>query len=119
MTKLLNNILYGVSLKAVAGNMDIEVSNLAFDSRKVEKGDVFIAVDGTLVDGHDYIDNSIDAGASVIVCSALPKTLVDDITFIEVANTAQALAIMAANFFGNPAAKLKLVGILFRNSRSF
>ena len=63
---LLNNILYGVPLQAVAGNMDIVVSNIVFDSRLVSKGDVFVAVKGTLADGHKYIDKAIDSGAMAI-----------------------------------------------------
>jgi UDP-N-acetylmuramoyl-L-alanyl-D-glutamate--2,6-diaminopimelate ligase len=118
MTKLLDNILYGVPLQAVAGNMDIAVGNLVFDSRLIAKGDVFVAVYGTQVDGHDYIDTAIDAGAIAIVCSNLPETLAKGITYVEVKDSAEALGIMAANFHDNPAAKLKLVGITGTNGKT-
>jgi UDP-N-acetylmuramoyl-L-alanyl-D-glutamate--2,6-diaminopimelate ligase len=118
MTKVLNNILYGVPLQAVAGNMDIAVGNLVFDSRLVAKGDVFVAVYGTQVDGHEYISKAIETGAIAIVCSALPKDLVKGITYVEVKDSAAALGIMAANFYDNPSGKLKLVGITGTNGKT-
>lgn len=118
MTKLLNNILYGVPLQAVAGNMDIVVSNLVFDSRLVGKDDVFVAVLGTLVDGHEYIDKAIDSGAKAIVCSNLPKNLAKGITYVEVTDSAEALGIMAANFYDKPSEKIKLIGITGTNGKT-
>ncbi|RLD25074.1 MAG: UDP-N-acetylmuramoyl-L-alanyl-D-glutamate--2,6-diaminopimelate ligase [Bacteroidetes bacterium] len=115
---LLNNILYGVPLQAVAGNMDIVVSNLVFDSRLVAKDDVFVAVIGTLVDGHEYIDKAIDSGAMAIVCSKLPKDLAKGITYVEVTDSAEALGIMAANFYGKPSERLKLVGVTGTNGKT-
>lgn len=118
MTKLLNNILYGVPLQAVAGNTDIEISGLAFDSRKIDKGDLFIAVKGTLADGHDFITKTIEAGAAAIVCNQLPENLDKAVTYVEVTNTAEALGIMAANYFDKPSKKLKLVGITGTNGKT-
>jgi UDP-N-acetylmuramoyl-L-alanyl-D-glutamate--2,6-diaminopimelate ligase len=118
MTKLLNNILYGVPLQAVAGNMDSVVSNIVFDSRLVGKEDVFVAVHGTQVDGHDYIQKAIDAGANAIVCSKLPKDLAKGITYIEVTDSAESLGIMASNFYDNPSEKLKLIGITGTNGKT-
>ena len=118
MTKLLNNILYGVPLQAVAGNMDIVVSNIVFDSRLVGNDDVFVAVHGTQVDGHDYIQKAIDAGASAIVCSKLPKDLAKGITYIEVTDSAESLGIMASNFYDKPSDKIKLIGITGTNGKT-
>lgn len=118
MTKLLNNILYQVPLKAVAGNMDIEVSNLGFDSRSIKKDDVFVAVIGTQVDGHDYIEKSIDAGAIAIICESLPHKLSKGITYVEVKDSAEALGIMASNYYGNPSEKLKLIGVTGTNGKT-
>jgi UDP-N-acetylmuramoyl-L-alanyl-D-glutamate--2,6-diaminopimelate ligase len=118
MTKLLNNILYGVPLQAVAGNMDIVVSNLVFDSRLVGKDDAFVAVLGTLVDGHEYIEKAIDSGAIAIVCSNLPKNLAKGITYVEVTDSAEALGIMAANFYDKPSEKIKLIGITGTNGKT-
>ena len=118
MTRQLNNILYGVPLQAVAGNTDIAVNKLVFDSREVAKDDVFVAVKGTRTDGHDYIDTAINSGARAIVCSVLPKNLVKEVTYVEVADSAEALGIMAANLYDNPAAKLKLIGITGTNGKT-
>lgn len=118
MTKLLNNILYGVPLQAVAGNMDIVVSNLVFDSRLVGKDDVFVAVLGTIVDGHEYIDKAIDSDAIAIVCSNLPKNLAKGITYVEVTDSAEALGIMAANYYDKPSEKIKLIGITGTNGKT-
>ncbi len=118
MTKQLNNILYGVPLQAVAGNTDIAVNKLAFDSREVAQGDVFVAVKGTQADGHQFIDTAIAAGATAIVCTALPARMASEVTYIEVTDSAGALGIMAANFYDNPAAKLKLVGITGTNGKT-
>lgn len=114
----LKDILYKVSLQSVSGNMETEVTQLAFDSRKVDVGSVFIAVSGTQVDGHDFIDKAIDQGAVAIVCEKLPETTIDDIALIQVADSAEALGVMASNFYGNPSDKLKLVGITGTNGKT-
>lgn len=115
---LLNNILYGVRLQAVAGNMDIVVNNLVFDSRIVAKDNVFVAVAGSQVDGHEYIEKAIDSGAIAIVCSTLPNDLANGITYVEVTDSAEALGIMAANFYDKPSEKLKLVGVTGTNGKT-
>jgi UDP-N-acetylmuramoyl-L-alanyl-D-glutamate--2,6-diaminopimelate ligase len=111
MMKALKDILYKVSLQSTAGSTDLDVKSLAFDSRKVENGTVFIATKGTQSDGHDFIDQAIDQGAIAIVCEQLPINLKSDITYVEVKNSSEALGIMAANFYDNPSEKLKLVGV--------
>ncbi len=114
----LKDILYKVSLQSVSGNMETEVTQLAFDSRKVDVGSLFIAVSGTQVDGHDFIDKAIDQGAVAIVCEKLPQTTIDDIALIQVADSAEALGVMASNFYANPSEKLKLVGITGTNGKT-
>ncbi len=116
--KKLNNILYNVSLKAVSGSTDVSFNNLCFDSRKVKKDDAFVAVKGTQVDGHIYISKTIEQGATVIVCEVLPEILEENVTYIEVKKSAEALSIMAANFFDNPSKKLKLVGVTGTNGKT-
>jgi len=116
--KKLNNILYKVSLKAVSGSTDIGFNNLCFDSRKVTTNDCFVAVKGTLADGHSYIAKTIEQGASVIVCEVLPEMLEENVTFIEVKNSAEALSIMAANYYDNPSKKLKLIGVTGTNGKT-
>ncbi|MFT6826907.1 MAG: UDP-N-acetylmuramoyl-L-alanyl-D-glutamate--2,6-diaminopimelate ligase [Roseivirga sp.] len=116
--KVLKDILYKVSLQSTAGGTDVEVLALAFDSRKVDKGTVFIATIGTQSDGHDYIDQAIEKGAIAVVCEKLPANLKANITYVEVKNSSEALGIMAANFFGNPSKKLKLVGVTGTNGKT-
>ena len=115
---LLNEILYGVSLKAVAGNMEIAVNELAFDSRLVVKGDVFIAIQGTQVDGHDYIDAVLEKEPAAIICNKLPQTLKEGVAYAEVEDTAAALGIIASNFYGSPSTKLKVVGVTGTNGKT-
>jgi UDP-N-acetylmuramoyl-L-alanyl-D-glutamate--2,6-diaminopimelate ligase len=118
MMKALKDILYKVSLQSTAGSTDLDVKSLAFDSRKVENGTVFIATKGTQSDGHDFIDQAIDQGAIAIVCEQLPINLKPDITYVEVKNSSEALGIMAANFYDNPSEKLKLVGVTGTNGKT-
>ncbi len=116
--KLLKDILYGVSLSAVSGNTNIMVNQVHFDSRKVEMDDVFVAVRGTLTDGHEYIEKAVEAGAKAIVCEELPELMVNGVTYVEVAESNSALAIIASNFFDNPSKNLKLVGITGTNGKT-
>ncbi len=98
--------------------MDVDVAGLAFDSRKVQAGFVFIAVAGTVSDGHEFISGAIDAGARAIVCERLPEAVNEQVTYVTVKNSAQALGIMAANFFDNPSSKLKLIGVTGTNGKT-
>ena len=116
--KPLKDILYGVSLTAVSGSTGASVNTICFDSRKVAEGSVFVAIKGTLTDGHEYIDKAIDAGANSIVCENLPGDLINDITYVEVLDANQALAIMASNFYDNPSKNLKLVGVTGTNGKT-
>ena len=115
---LLKDILYKVTLNAVAGSTSVAIGALHFDSRQVSKGDMFIAIKGTLVDGHQFIDTAIDNGAIAIVCEVLPSNLKNGITYIEVESASQALAFMAANFYGNPSENLRLVGVTGTNGKT-
>jgi len=116
--KPLKDILFGVSLTAVSGSTGVMVNTICFDSRKVAKGCVFVAIKGTLTDGHKYIDKAISAGANSIVCEELPGDLINDITYVEVLDANQALAIMASNFYDNPSKNLKLVGVTGTNGKT-
>jgi len=115
---VLKDILYKVSLTSTSGNMGVDVNHIAFDSRKVKEGSLFIAVKGTVTDGHEYLDTAIKSGAVAIVCEVLPDYLEDGITYVTVANSASALGVIAANFYGNPSEKLDLVGITGTNGKT-
>ena len=115
---ILKDILYKVAIEAVKGSTDIAVDKMDFDSRKIEKNDVFIAIRGTISDGHDYIGKAIQQGAVAIVCDTFPANIAKGITYVQVKDTNSALAFMAANYFGDPSAKLKLVGITGTNGKT-
>lgn len=116
--KVLKDLLYGVSIKSVRGNTGVEINNLCFDSRSVGSEDVFIAVPGTVSDGHDYIGKATDSGARVVICEVLPAKLADDIVYVEVDNAHRALALMAGNYYENPSQNLKLVGVTGTNGKT-
>ncbi|MFP9114167.1 UDP-N-acetylmuramoyl-L-alanyl-D-glutamate--2,6-diaminopimelate ligase [Flavobacterium sp. RHBU_3] len=115
---LLRDILYKVSLEQVKGATDIPVGKIEFDSRKLETGDTFVAIRGTVSDGHSFIDKAISMGATAIICEELPEVVAEGVTYVVVANTHAALAFMAANYYGNPSESLKLVGVTGTNGKT-
>ena len=116
--KRLKDILYRVSIEAVHGATDVTISKIEFDSRKVESNTAFVAIKGTLSDGHDYIEKAIALGACVIICEEFPKVLVENITYVKVNDTNEALAYLSANFYDNPSEKIKLVGVTGTNGKT-
>ena len=114
----LKDILYKVSLEKVVGNTAVAFHELQFDSRKVGLDDVFIAIKGTQSDGHQFIKKAIDQGALAVVCQQIPKEIINGITYLQVQDTQQALAIMASHFYGNPSAELQLVGVTGTNGKT-
>ena len=116
--KILKDILYKVAIESVIGSTEIDIHKIDFDSRKIETNDVFVAIRGSLSDGHDYINKAIELGAVAIICDTLPENIEKGITYIKVKDTNTALAFMAANYFGNPSEKLKLVGVTGTNGKT-
>ena len=114
----LKDILTNCNLLEIVGEKDVDVVDIAFDSRKVAPGTLFFAVKGTQVDGHDYIDGAIEKGVSVIVCEKLPRKKASTVTYVKVDNSAYVLGVGASNFFGNPSEKLKLVGVTGTNGKT-
>jgi len=94
------------------------IHKIEFDSRKVEENDVFVAIRGTVSNGHDFIEKAINLGATVIVCDTLPEVIVTGVTYIQVKDTNTALAYLATNFYNNPSQNLKLVGITGTNGKT-
>lgn len=116
--KVLKDILYKVSLTSTIGDMDCGVGNIVFDSRKVEPQSAFVAVAGTQVDGHEFIPAALEKGATVIVCEKLPEEILEEITYVQVVNSAKALGIIASNFFDNPSEKIKVVAVTGTNGKT-
>jgi len=118
MSFLLKDILYKVNIEAIKGNTDAPIYAIDFDSRKILKNDVFVAIRGTISNGHDYIERAISLGAIAIVCDQFPEKIENGITYILVKDTNEALAVMASNFYDNPSKKLKLIGITGTNGKT-
>lgn len=114
----LQNILYKVGLIAVHGELDREIGSITFDSRDIEEGAVFVAVKGSAVDGHTYIEKAILNGAVAIVCEDLPEKIIEHVTYVQVKDSAEALALLAANYYGNPSEEIMLVGITGTNGKT-
>lgn len=116
--KLLKDILYKARIEEVEGSTNIAVEKLTFDSRSVGPYSVFVAVRGTQVDGHNYIEQAISAGALAIVCEEFPEQLDEKVTYIRVVNSAEALGFMAANFYDHPSEQLTLIGVTGTNGKT-
>ena len=118
MTTSLQHILFGVALREVIGSTNQEIVDIQIDSRLIQAGTAFVAIKGVQVDGHQFITTAIEKGATVIVCETLPATTKEGITYIVVANTQEAVALMAHQFYGQPSTKIKLVGVTGTNGKT-
>lgn len=116
--KRLEELLDGISVRKVTGIRDAEVISLHLDSRQVESGALFAAIPGTITDGHRYIPQAIAQGANVILCERLPEILSTRVTYVEVADSAMALGLIASRFYGEPSRMLKLIGITGTNGKT-
>ncbi len=118
MTTSLQHILFGVALREVIGSTNQEIVDIQIDSRLIQAGTAFVAIKGVQVDGHQFIETAIEKGATVIVCETLPAITKEGITYIVVANTQEAVALMAHQFYGQPSTKIKLVGVTGTNGKT-
>ncbi len=116
--KYLSEIIEGLAFTELQGSADMEISAIAFDSRKVVPGSLFVAIKGTVVDGHDYILQAISDGAVAVICEELPSHVTGEVDFLMVADSSVALGIVSANFYDNPSTKLKLVGVTGTNGKT-
>ncbi len=115
---VLQDILYKTSLRSVTGSTAVEVGSVHIDSRGVQPGGCFIAVRGVQQDGHAYIEAALDKGAAAIVCEDLPAATRDGVTYVQVANGAEAAGYIAHEFYGRPSEQLKLVGVTGTNGKT-
>ncbi|MDJ0645844.1 MAG: UDP-N-acetylmuramoyl-L-alanyl-D-glutamate--2,6-diaminopimelate ligase [Flavobacteriaceae bacterium] len=116
--KNLKDILFRVSIESVYGSTDLGIASLEFDSRAVNEKSLFVAISGTVVDGHQFIEEVTKAGVKAIICERLPSERKDDVTYVVVNDSKEALAILAANFYGNPSQKIQLIGITGTNGKT-
>ena len=114
----LQDILYKVRLKQVIGNTNVAIKSIAIDSRKVTEGCVFVAINGVHSDGHLFINQAIISGAVAIVCETIRSEIKEGITYIQVKDSSEAVALMAHQFYGEPSKKIKLVGVTGTNGKT-
>ncbi len=114
----LKDILYKVTIEKVIGNTSVDIQKIEFDSRKARSNDVFVALRGTVTNGHDYIKMASDNGVMSVICEEIPKDTVEGITYVQVSDSQKALAIVAANYYDNPSEKLKLIGVTGTNGKT-
>lgn len=116
--KILNEVIDNIKIIESHGNLETRVSSISLNSKNIEPRSVFIALEGNIIDGHVFIDEVIEKGATVIVYEHGPIEFKNGITYIKVADTHSAAGVMAGNFYGNPSRKLKLVGITGTNGKT-
>lgn len=114
----LQDILYGVSIRSVQGNLLTEPKDLQIDSRKIVSGSCFIAIKGVQADGHQFIEKAVAAGAGSVIAEVLPAELKEGVVYVQVADSSVAAGVMASNFYGQPSSKLKLVGVTGTNGKT-
>jgi UDP-N-acetylmuramoyl-L-alanyl-D-glutamate--2,6-diaminopimelate ligase len=114
----LQQILYGVNIHSIVGTTGVEINDLQIDSRKVSPGSCFIAINGALSNGHDFIGSAIENGAVAIVCETIPTIINEKMHYIVVENSGKAAGIMAHNFYGRVTEKIKLVGVTGTNGKT-
>ena len=115
---ILRQILDKVKILEIVGKLETEISEIIFDSRKVIENSLYIAIKGTLADGHQYISSAIEKGAKGIVCEVLPEQKEEGITYIKVENSSDVLGLLASNFYGNPSKDLILIGVTGTNGKT-
>lgn len=116
--KTLREILRGIPHRILAGGADVPVPGLSFDSRAVESGCVFVAIEGASADGHDFVDKALEDGAAVAVVRKAPADLRKGATYVQVEDTSQALALLARNFYDDPTSRIALVGVTGTNGKT-
>ncbi|HNT41127.1 MAG: UDP-N-acetylmuramoyl-L-alanyl-D-glutamate--2,6-diaminopimelate ligase [Bacteroidales bacterium] len=114
----LTKILPKALVNEVVGNPDIEVEQLTFNSRVAGANSCFFAIRGTQADGHRFIPQAVENGASAIVCEAMPVSFAPNVTYVRVSDSSEALGLMASAFYGNPSSNLKLVGVTGTNGKT-
>ena len=115
---ILEVLLNRIPVLEISGSKTLEISEIVFDSRKAVENSLYVAVKGTVSDGHSFINAAIDKGAKAIVCEVLPENSKADITYIQVKDASKTLGQLASDFYGNPSEKLNLIGITGTNGKT-
>ena len=114
----LNEVFKNITPIKIVGNDNVEITGVNIDSRRIKAGHLFVAIRGTQVDGHQFIDKAIELGADAVLCEELPEKLSDHVTYVQVESTEDAVGKVATLFYGNPSHKLKLVGVTGTNGKT-
>lgn len=115
---ILKDLLKLAGKYEIVGNEETNVNGIEIDSRNIKEGNAFIAIKGTQADGHNYIGKAIELGAKTIICEKLPETTVEDVTYVTISDTEDAVGKIATTFYGNPTEKLDLVGVTGTNGKT-
>ena len=118
-------LLKNIKPTSIIGKTEVDITDVDIDSRKVGKGHLFVAIKGTQVDGHKFIPTAVSQGASAVLCEVLPEDAEntvngegEQVTFVQVASTEDAIGKVATLFFGDPSKKVKLVGVTGTNGKT-
>jgi UDP-N-acetylmuramoyl-L-alanyl-D-glutamate--2,6-diaminopimelate ligase len=114
----LENLVSKLDVLAVQGDMERDITGVQIDSRQIVDGNLFVAVRGTVADGHNYIGKALDKGAVAVLCEEIPADAQEGVTYVRVANTEQSVGQVATTFYGDPTSKLKLVGVTGTNGKT-
>ena len=114
----LKELLKNINPLHIIGDIEVEITGVNIDSRRIESGHLFVAIAGTQTDGHKYIPKAIELGAKAILCEQLPEALTDDITYVVVPSTEDSVGKVATLFYGDPSSKLTLVGVTGTNGKT-
>ena len=114
----LHELTKAIKVLRIEGNAETAITGVNIDSRKIKPGDLFIAMRGTQVDGHTFIDKAIANGAAAVLCEEMPQQLAPSVAYVEVKDTEDVAGKVVTTFFGNPTAKLKLVGVTGTNGKT-
>ena len=115
---IISKLISGIKPINIIGDVDKEIVGVNIDSRKIEANHLFIAVKGTQVDGHRYIETAIEKGAVAVLCEDLPEEKAAHVTYIQVQDTTQAAGVVATVFYGEPSKKVQLVGVTGTNGKT-
>ncbi|MFT4565484.1 MAG: UDP-N-acetylmuramoyl-L-alanyl-D-glutamate--2,6-diaminopimelate ligase, partial [Saprospiraceae bacterium] len=118
MKKILSDLLKGVSSYEIMGSDQLRIAELQLDSRQVKRDELFVALKGNATDGHKFISQAIENGASAILCQDWPEEILPEITYLKVKHGREEVAKVAANFYDHPSAKLKCVGVTGTNGKT-
>jgi UDP-N-acetylmuramoyl-L-alanyl-D-glutamate--2,6-diaminopimelate ligase len=116
--KTLKDILNGIELLETRGDLSVSIRSIQFDSRKVEAGDLFVAVKGSHADGHQFIAKAIEMGAIAVVCEEMPLEASSGVILVRIADSQKMFGKMAASFYDNPTDNLKVVGVTGTNGKT-